>query len=1068
MNSDSTSDKSEYGKAREKVYFLQGDYNGDGRSDIMIYDSRDGSFRVGENYRNEETTDVGFEFKWILYKKLSDSEKEIYLPKESTFGHDRFSGDFNGDGFSDFLIFNREKKEWVLGEVADGNILFKYFASLPYGVNEVTRWLQGDFNGDGRTDVGFYSKNDSSFWVGEAQSDGFNFSKYLDLENISTGDRPDISKLIGGTPGPGAEVQVMNGKSIVTSMNKSAILDYQFDGNFRSWAGEKVFTGNFTGTSFYSRPRAEMLIYKKKNSNRGFYFQYEGNNRNPEFVSNLRGLDIENGNVTILFNGKTRKFKNRDAVFYYVNSLSNKSFNVIYYDSTAFVSEKIADIDDDVSFDLKQNFFLIDDFIEDNKNRKEVLLSAKKDDKPVLLVYENADDYVSVKAESNSGISSNDILNNPGKFVVMSGKVDSKNDSGIVLIDMRNNQHRWYKGTFSPANSQEITLTLSVLPVYENFGRNGYSGSYRIFNRNNNYYITYAQVIGDTQTFREINLSNGNDDLFTVDTGLARFTGDFDHLGNPVLQGEKQLKRIAFHSYNTRLETFEDADAAELSRKDLFDEHYPFQWIQGDYNGDGRTDIGIFHLLERNWYYAMSNNRDTSENVPVPDVIREVKNGIGGSYYFEYIKSSTIDNTGNDDFSDLPMSYLLCSRIEVEDGLGAMPDPTGENKHRIATTYEYKNGFAFSKFINGYKETDFFGFSEFRTYDPTGAWSVSYYNTTPHEDFRKNRALAGAIKESRVVGNDGVEYASTKYEYKIHEISTSHITSYLIEPVEVRKYVKGDLVQTTTSNIVLTPGKYEMVSKNESVTDHYKDEIHLPVTVTGYSEFENVEDSTEMRLSLKKAFDGTKYEVSTNYEYYEENGNLKSQTVEYSGHGLPGADPKVMEYKYDDLGNVIETKNSSGNPARVSTVKYDHRLHQFPVEETAHGPVALTSRYDINYELAFGGVQKKTGPNGNSVYMTFDKYGRVDKQFADTNDGKKKLAEYEYSIKFPMSGKVTQFSGNGQKIENRVYADGMGRTIHSVRSALDEPGKRYVRSGLAVYDHAGRGDSKQSVQLGKR
>ena len=38
LDSPATNDDSEYGKDRDKIIFLNGDYNGDGRSDISIFD----------------------------------------------------------------------------------------------------------------------------------------------------------------------------------------------------------------------------------------------------------------------------------------------------------------------------------------------------------------------------------------------------------------------------------------------------------------------------------------------------------------------------------------------------------------------------------------------------------------------------------------------------------------------------------------------------------------------------------------------------------------------------------------------------------------------------------------------------------------------------------------------------------------------------------------------------------------------------------------------------------------------------------------------------------------------
>ncbi|HNX60153.1 MAG TPA: SpvB/TcaC N-terminal domain-containing protein, partial [Spirochaetota bacterium] len=95
LDSASTCDTSMYGLDRDRVQFFSGDYNGDGRTDIAVYDARSGKWYVGANYRNGSS----YSMIWKLFKTFS-------APEAVLFANERFCGDFNGDGFSDFLLFN--------------------------------------------------------------------------------------------------------------------------------------------------------------------------------------------------------------------------------------------------------------------------------------------------------------------------------------------------------------------------------------------------------------------------------------------------------------------------------------------------------------------------------------------------------------------------------------------------------------------------------------------------------------------------------------------------------------------------------------------------------------------------------------------------------------------------------------------------------------------------------------------------------------------------------------------------------------------------------------------------
>ena len=350
MDSEATSDHSDYGKAREKINFLSGDFNGDGRTDISIYDARDGRWWVAENYRDDA---LGFRLEWRLYKVFT-------APEQALFGHDRFSGDFNGDGFSDFLLFDRAKGEWILGETGDGTIKFRTFSKIP-GNLDVTRWLQGDFNGDGRTDIGFFSKTDNNFWIGEATPGGFRYRIY---NNMSYG--PDPARVMA-TPLPRDEVKIEEENAVISDNAGSAMVKYRYDGNFHSFRGEKVFPGNFTGDV------SNLLIPVFNRKDNMIYAMNASGTLSQTQVS----VNLDDPNVRVLNSGRPGRYRANDGLLYYKKipgMFGNDSheFHLIHY-STSFQNEKIAAITEVTNFNIDESIYFVDDFNADIGNHGEVL-----------------------------------------------------------------------------------------------------------------------------------------------------------------------------------------------------------------------------------------------------------------------------------------------------------------------------------------------------------------------------------------------------------------------------------------------------------------------------------------------------------------------------------------------------------------------------------------------------------------------------------------------------------------------------------------------------------------------
>jgi hypothetical protein len=147
--------------------FYTGDFNGDGKSDVLIYGGADGSWRLG--------TSDGTNLTWQVistvpgYGNLLDGR------------HRTLIGDFNGDGKSDVLFYYGGDGHVWLG-LSSGSALTWHQASDTSGYGNLLDGshaiFTGDFDGNGKRDLGFYYNGDGNFWVGLSDGANLTWSKW--------------------------------------------------------------------------------------------------------------------------------------------------------------------------------------------------------------------------------------------------------------------------------------------------------------------------------------------------------------------------------------------------------------------------------------------------------------------------------------------------------------------------------------------------------------------------------------------------------------------------------------------------------------------------------------------------------------------------------------------------------------------------------------------------------------------------------------------------------------------------------------------------------------------------
>jgi hypothetical protein len=146
-----------FGNLADRRPFWTGDFNGDGKSEILFYYPGDHNWWLGTH--NGATLTWSFVGNTAGFGNLAD-------------GRPIWAADFTGSGRVDLLFYFPGDQNWWLGQFGANNQLAWTLAGNTAGFGQVwdgRPFRIGDFTGNGKADVLFYFPGDHNWWLGSFQ-----------------------------------------------------------------------------------------------------------------------------------------------------------------------------------------------------------------------------------------------------------------------------------------------------------------------------------------------------------------------------------------------------------------------------------------------------------------------------------------------------------------------------------------------------------------------------------------------------------------------------------------------------------------------------------------------------------------------------------------------------------------------------------------------------------------------------------------------------------------------------------------------------------------------------------